>query len=293
MNEISIKANSLKSLVKTYLKTAKIRKFVDMGWEKSDKLTRIIKKDLPLGVNANMLPYELEKLGYYQAKKYLYKTLPELTIGNKFDAPECKFLDLLDGKESISLFASYNKNANRTMNMWHAFYKFNPVESVNLLDSLADTNIDLLKKALMGNKRLEEEQLPLVSDILKISAKNEVTLPVSLVKLGDPMIMKAVQDLGRKKLSYFFFANREDGDLDVARSVLSELSVEKAFGVYRFLVKKEIIEASEALDEICPDKEALKKAIDGTSASKIEKHIQEALLGTVSDTESEDNVSSD
>jgi hypothetical protein len=285
---------SFKSVVKTQLKAAKVHNFVNMRTMKADEVVRGLKRALSLGDRGSYLVGNLENCGYGQAKEYLIKTLPKLSIGFSFSKEECELLNSMGTSEAIALFDKFS--ADRARNMWHAFYRYNNDEAVYFLNSLSHSSSRSLKYALLGNNGLEEAHVPMISNILSISGKEGFTLPASLVNLGDPVIMKAVKELDLKTLSGFFVQhfidkNRfEEEDQEVVKSVVRSLDVQKAIGFYEHLVNKGIIEASEALDTIWLNEE---KTMDGQIVDMIKVSIQAAIIDSINNSMYSDTTDPD
>jgi len=185
------KLNTFESIVEANLKAAGVCSFANMKQAKADKLVQGLITDLSLGNRGDFLVSKLAKCGYFQAKNFLIKTLPGLTIGYEFNKKECDLFHTLDMFSKITLFEGFTPV--RAKDMWHAYYKHYENEAVDLLDILAIEHIDLLTKALCGDSQLEEDHVPLVSNILDISNKEEFPLPESLAKLGDPVITKVIK----------------------------------------------------------------------------------------------------
>jgi hypothetical protein len=272
MNDITFK-----SIVKANLKAAGVRRFVDMRERNASNLFRRLKRALPFNGSEESFISKLETLGYYQAKKYLVNTLPKLTIGNVYSDEECGLLNSLELDKAIALFDGLP--ADRAGNMWHAFYNYSKPEAISFLDTLANTNNRTFRHALVGGAWLKEEHVPMISELFKYCIGRRSLLPTSLVKLGDPMIMKAVKGLSYTTLADFFIKNYlfqidfSMEDQEVVCSVLRALGAKKAFGFYGHLVARKVISASEYLDEICPDENALEKNSAKNIVSDIQEHI--------------------
>jgi hypothetical protein len=272
---------SFRSIVKENLKAAGVHRFVNMKWAKANDLVRGLRSDLPLGNRGEMLISDLETRGYYQAKKYLINTLPKLTIGYENNEKECELLSSMVWYRSVPLLAGFS--ADRIRNMWHAYFKYNNNMAANLLDTLANTDIGLLKIALLGTTGLEEKDISLVSKLIKIGSKKGLPLPVSLVKLENSVIMKSIKELDFEDLSNSFIKLYMDmgdyykADQKVMRSVLASLGVQRSFGFYKYLVKNGVIRASEALDKKYPDEQSLIKAME----TKIENALENKISGII------------
>jgi hypothetical protein len=271
----------LAGTIKHTLCTTGVRRFQKMGPVTASYLVSNLQNNLHMQNMICNMDDILSKKGYYKAYRYLRNELPELTIGYKFDENECGFLFSMKEKSAISLFEKFEDN--RAMKMWHAMYRHNNEEAVNLLDSLADQDISLLKKALLGKDgNIEHRQ---VADIFKICSELEVTLPLSLARLNNPVIMETIKDLDFEKLNKCFVEIFTDGpaefdedeDPKLIKSILSAIGVERSYDFYKYLVENDVIESSDELDEKYPSKDVLLNKL----GDKISDAIQDTITAEI------------
>ncbi len=280
MSELSFNA-----IIKANLKAAGVRRFVKMRARKADKVFWGLKRSLPFCGTESFIVSDLETRGYYKAKKFLNETLPKLTIGYTFDTRECRLLHSMDREKAAALFEEFG--ADRAKSMWHAYYRYNSDGAIDFLGTLAGTDRRTFRHALTGMEWLIKEDAPMISNILDYSRKYGSSLPASLVKLGDLVIMKAVKELGLEDLSgffikpYLFQIKLPEDDEAVVRSVVRSLGVEKAFSFYKYLVENDAMAASEAVDEICLDEKALKKVIERNDAYQIGRTLEEHIINYI------------
>ena len=248
--------NSVGVIVKENLKFSKVGRFRRMGSEKAFRLVQNLSQSLPLGDRGLFITRDLLKRGYYRADTYLNEALPELTIGYRFDEKECELLDSLKADQVVSLFVKFGQDVNRARSTWHAYFQYNAQKAVEILDLLADKNITLLRKALLGSRGLYPCDASLVLKIFKLCEGEATILPVQLVQVGlnEPGVTKAVKELYFDSLSRLFIepfidmGKFENEDQAAVKSVFNALGVEKVFNLYKYLIGNRVIEVSEKID---------------------------------------------